>query len=121
MRTYNEIMVNAEDMDADITGPATELQNIYGYSIQAVYTGATCDGTIKLQCSVDPVRNATPSPPQPATWTDIADSSYTITSSGSYVWNVENVMYTWVRVVFTDGSGGTNDGTLTLRINAKGV
>jgi hypothetical protein len=97
-----------------------QLQFMYGYSIQVVFTG-TPTGTFKLQASCDSCLIAD-FPNFPTNWQDITDSPFTVSSAGDYVWNVFDVMYNWVRVVYTDASGGTSTAVITsCTFNGKGV
>lgn len=94
------------------------LGHAAGAAIQAVWTG-TPNGTIKLQCSVDP-KGITPGESFPTLTNpeDIADSSYAITgSAGSFTWNVSEAYFPWIRVVYTNTS---STGTLDVRYNTKG-
>lgn len=121
MKASNSVLVHNAVMNTTITSPAVNLFNIYGYSIQAVYTGVPT-GTLKLQASVDPILLASDVQPQvPTNWTDVADSDFSITSAGIYVWNVTGTFYTFVRLVYIDGSGGTSTAVMNANINIKGV
>jgi hypothetical protein len=88
-----------------------QLDQIFAYSIQAAYTGSP-DGTLKLQCSNDysPEFGT-------GTWTDIADSSNSISGAGSSTWNVTSSNYAWVKFVFTFSSGS---GTLNVHFFGRG-
>ena len=121
MRSNNAVLVTNAVMNTTITSPAVQLDQIIGYAIQAVYTG-TPTGTFKLQASNDPVKLAYDVNPQtPTNWTDIANSSYSVSSAGIYTWNVTDVFYTFVRLVYTDGSSGTSTAVLNANINFKGI
>lgn len=107
-------------MNTTITSPAVPLINIYGYAVQAVYTG-TPTGTLKLQVSADAFKYAgNPQPQAPTNWDDVPDSFFTIDSAGIYVVNVIGAFYNFVRLVYTDASGGTSTAKLTAVINVKG-
>ncbi len=98
-----------------------ELDQIYGYAIQAAWTG-TPNGTIKLQGSCDaPARQTQTSnggPDSVTVWTDIADSSQNISgSAGNYMWNVNGAFYRFVRLTYTNSS---STGTLSANIVLKG-
>jgi hypothetical protein len=97
------------------------LPDIIGYAVQAVYTG-TPNGTIKLQASVDPFKYVVNGGLQaPTHWADIPSSSITLNAAGVYIWNITDVYYTFVRVVYTDASGGTSTAVLNVNICTKGV
>jgi hypothetical protein len=121
MNVFNEKIIDNAVMDENITSDAIPLVNMVGFCIQAVYTG-TPTGTLKLQASADAFKYANASQPQaPTNWTDVGDSSESITAAGSTMWSVDAVYYNFVRLVYTDTSGGLSTAVLNVRINAKGV
>ena len=98
------------------------LEQIFGYAVQAVWTG-TPNGSIKLQASCDnPGRDNQASnggPDEVTNWTDIASSSYAITgSAGNYMWNVSDAYYRYFRVVYTNTS---SVGVLNVKAVVKGI
>ena len=119
MRTNNIPMLTSVLMNTNITSDPVDIPDIYGYAIQAVYTG-TPTGTLKLQASADPFKYSG-TPQAPTNWTDIANSSVDITAAGNYMWNVTGSFYNYVRVVYTDTSGGTSTAHLTVTANIKGA
>lgn len=123
MHVYNNVMVANVVMNATITSPAFIMKELYGFAIQAVYTG-TPTGTLKLQASADPATSINPGNSVGANvitnWTDIANTSTALSAAGNTLYNVPDVMYNWVRLVYTDGSGGTSTAVLSARFNAKG-
>lgn len=104
-----------------ITSNPVRLDQIYGYAIQAVYTGSPV-GTLKLQASSDsPARQTQVSnggPDVVTNWTDITDSSEAVSGAGSFMWNVTGCFYNYVRLVYTNASG---TGVLTAKLSEKGV
>lgn len=127
MRTNNipHIITANAIMNATINSLAVPLYQVYGYSIQIVFTG-TPTGSFKLQASDDPVPQAgSPSitaQATPTNWTDIVNSTQAITAAGSIIWTVTDAFYNWVRVVYTDTSGGTSTAIVTVSTyNGKGV
>lgn len=120
MRVYNKKIASAQVLNADWQSQAQQLQQMSGYAIQVEING-TPTGAFKLQSSNDPYLNMLPADQQPTNWTDIANSSFSVSASGSVFWNVSSVYYNWVRVVFTDGSSGTSTATATGTLNAKGM
>lgn len=71
--------------------------NIVCYAIQLVFTGVP-EGAFKLQCSNDLTA-------PPSNWTDIADSTQSVSAAGNHVWNVQDCGYMWARVVWTPTGG----------------
>lgn len=124
MNVFNTPLFNpllTVPMNQNLTSNAVPVVNMEGYSIQAVYT-ASPNGILALQASSDPFKYATasPQPPVPMNWTTITNSPQTVTAAGVFIWNVEFVYYNYVRLIYTDLSGGTSTATLTAVINAKG-
>ena len=121
MQTVNTQFVTSVLMNTNITSSPIAVNQLYGFSIQAVYT-STSSGTLKLQASADPFNNNAMHPDSittPTHWTDIADSSATISGTGTYIWNINGAFYNYVRLVFTDSSSGSNTGRLTATLNGK--
>lgn len=114
--------------NATMTGTATIVSNpipldqIYGFAIQAFWTGSPT-GTLKLQASSDsPGRETQTSsggPDAVTNWSDVTNSSYSITgSAGNYMWNFNGAFYRYVRISYTNISG---TGTMAAEISAKGA
>ncbi len=117
MRVYNKPVFQTLPliMNANLTSQAMQLIEVWSYSIQVVWTG-TPTGVFKLQGSADNIIVGTPSliaTQSPVHWSDIADSSETISASGDFMWNVSQVGYNYVRLVYTDGSSGASTATIT--------
>jgi hypothetical protein len=124
MRVYNKQISTNVALNANYNSPAALLKSIYVYAVAAIVTG-TPTGTIKLQASNDPETNDTMPlgipQPAPVNWVDIKDSSFVLSAAGETMWNVQAVGYNYVRVVYTDSSGGTSTATMNVIINAKGM
>lgn len=127
MRTFTKQISTAVVLNANRNSPYTTLKNIYTYAMAAIITG-TPNGSIKLQASNDPETNDTQTnttglPPAvgPTNWADIDGSNFTVTTAQEVMWNVNAVGYNYVRVVYTDASGGTSTATMTIIVNCKGV
>jgi hypothetical protein len=106
--------------NSDLYSQPFKLLNFTGYSIQLTTTGATVTGTFKLQASNDKEDGTSnTSTYVPTNWTDIADSSSTVSAAGTVLWNNGNAFYRWVRIVWTES--GTATGTVTARAQGKGI
>ena len=131
MLTYNfpNIIPAATVLNTTVNSAAMQLQEMASYMIQIVISG-TPTGSFKLQGSCDPV------PVQsgvigangavtyaPAHWTDLGISK-TVSAAGSILLTdttTSVIPYNYVRVVYTDTSGGTSTATVTSAVvNAKG-
>lgn len=118
MRLLNEPIFTNADASMTQTSPTFTVNQIYGWSAQFEFTGSPA-GTLKVQTSNDPGSSA-PGDAQASSvinWSDLQDSSITITGAGTPGYNYNGSFYNWVRFVYTP-SGGT--GTLTGRMNGKG-
>ena len=121
MKTVNLSFENV-DMSADYTSAALKVDSMDGYSVCARWVGGgSPTGTFKLQASnnafPDNVGYNIPENPD-AIWVDITGSDYTVTDDGDYFWNVSDVYYRAVRVVYDQVSGTA---TGTILIFAKGI
>lgn len=123
MRVFNKQVQTNVPLNANINGPAVPLKSIFMYTIAAIITG-TPTGTLKLQASNDPETDDTKPDgtpfPVPTHWVDVADSTFAVSTAGETMWNVRYIGYNYVRVVYTDGSGGTSTATMTVIFNGKG-
>lgn len=120
MRTFNKQIATSTPMNVNSNSAFVPLKNIFMYSLAAIVTG-TPTGTIKLQASNDPESPEFAIPTNPPTnWVDIANSSFPLTASGETMWNVSEVAYNYVRVVYIDSSSGASTATMNIVFNGKG-
>lgn len=113
-------------MNATINSQAVQVYNVYNFAIQVVFTG-TPTGSFKLQESCDSAINAVSSGNYsgtnlPVNWTDIANSTFTVSAAGNVSWNFDAPGFNWVRVVYTDTSSGVSTAIITSStFNGKGI
>lgn len=120
MRVFNEQILTNSLLNTNVVSAAIPLKSIFMFSIGAVVTG-TPTGVLKLQVSNDPETNDSVPLPAPTNWYDLANSSNTLSAAGNTFYNVADVAYNYVRIVYTDGSGGSSTAHMSAIINAKGV
>lgn len=122
MRVFNQQISTGVVLNANSNSPFVPLKSIFMYSIAANISG-TPTGTISLQASNDPETNDTQplSNKPPVNWVTIANSSFSVTSSGETMWNVSEVAYNYVRVVYVDSSSGASTATMNIVFNGKGA
>lgn len=128
MRVFNIQNQTSVLLNTSINGPYVPLKSIFMYCIASTITG-TPTGTLKLQASNDPetndtqynVTNGRPPSVAPTHWVDITDSTFTVTTAGTTMWNVREIGYNYVRVVYTDTSSGASTATMTTVFNGKGA
>lgn len=98
---------------ATLTSGTADLDGMQGYSVQCTFTG-TATGTLTLQGSDDPV--AEPNLSRIVNWTDTS-SAQALAAPGSILFNVSDVQYKWVRLVYAKTAG---TGAITANLHAKG-
>jgi hypothetical protein len=109
MRFVSDPILSGQSMAADFETEAIKIELTYGFSFQAVFTGAPV-GVFILQASND-VSN-------PTNWDDIPSSAQLISAAGSIMWNYNGAFYRWVRV-FYDRTSGT--GSCNIVYSSKGA
>lgn len=112
MKLALDLIVNAGSMGADILSEAVSLDQVYGCSIQSVYTG-TPVGDLKIQVSNDDV----PLSSQIVNWFDVG-TTVNIAAAGSNLQKFDFVPYKWLRVFYDRTSGS---GTLNVTLCGKGA
>lgn len=115
-----QILTNG-DLSADVYSEIIDLNQIFSYSIQAVWTGSSAAGTLKLQVSDDMAGyyGQSNSTSFVVNWSDYTGSSTTVSGPGNFLWNVTDVGYRWVRLAFI-ASGGSS-GSINATYSGKGV
>lgn len=112
MRADRILVDSSKSLGADYTSPPVNLEYMYGYSVQAIWTGSPV-GHLTLQMSLD-YRPANPSlniAEVAGNWDEIDGTSAATTGINSFSWNVNTANYPWVRVHYASDSGS---GTLTF-------
>lgn len=119
MRPNNKIIWDAVDASVTQTSSAFQLNQVYGWSAQFVFTGSPV-GSFKAQVSDDPGSLAPYDNPGSSVthWSDLQDSTIAVSGSGTPGINYNGTFYNWIRFVYTASSG---TGTLSARLNSKGV
>ena len=113
MRSVTDKILDSQPMGSSFESEAIFLDQIYGFSFQAIYSG-TPNGTFVLQASNQDVSFGK----AVTEWTDISGSSYAVTSSGSTIWNYNGAFFRWVRVKYIYNSGS---GSCSVTFTSKGV
>jgi hypothetical protein len=109
MRPSNPILMQALDASATVYSNAIPGDFILYGSAQAVFSSGTLGGAFKLQCSNDSVSNL-PAGEAPQNWTDIPNTSQTVTSGATALIPSLQVTYKWIRAAWVPSTG---TGTIT--------
>jgi len=116
--SQNPVITNG-NMSGALVSETIPLDQVFGYSIQAVYTTAgTLGGVLRLECSNNHTEDNEKNVVVPGTWSVVTSSPVTLTGAGNYMWNVESVNYLWARVTYTPAMG--DSGTLNVVCVTKG-
>lgn len=106
MRVAPVQIVTNGDMSADITSDIQQLNQAFGYSVQANYTtSGTLGGTLSLEASVDHAQDLNGNVTNAGNWVVITNSPTVITGAGSFIWNFSGPMYPWVRLIYVAVNG----------------
>lgn len=115
-RNQTNIIPKSTVMNATINSLPIQLQNALFYVIQIVFTGVPT-GTFKLQASCDnsATQTAVGQPYAPTNWTDIPTATAAVSAAGSVLLRdpAYFASYSFVRVVYTDGSSGVSTAIIT--------
>ena len=112
-----EIVANGNMANA-ITSETVPLDQVFGLSVQAVYTTAgTLAGALAIQGSNTHSEDNEKNVINAGTWTTI--NSVTLAGSGNTLWNVENSNYLWLRLIYTPAV--SDSGVLNVVCVTKGV
>lgn len=121
-----KIFVN-QSLGASASSAGLYLDQVFGLSFVATWTGVSAAGTIKVQVSNDQVSPAGYSymnaaglydPAQNVVnWYDYAGTVQTIAGAGSFFWNMSTPGYIWAKLLFTYSSG---TGTINANACIKG-
>lgn len=116
MKTLQKTLMNAT-LASSFTSEVLDLRHLYCFSLQVIAAGSAFGGSWVFQGSNDEI-DPTFTSPVPTNWTTIG-SSTNVSAAGSTMTNLDGQGYAWGRFVFT--TGGTPNGTLTVKFNGKGA
>jgi hypothetical protein len=108
MRVFDDIIFNDTVNNETVNGESVSLEHLPIYSVHAVWTGASANGTAVLQVSNDQV-----------TWADYDGSETTISGPGNQFWDHLQTGAKYIRLSIT--SADTNNIVVTANIHAKGA
>lgn len=118
MRVNTDTFLPSTSAAASVTSLAYPLTQVALMCVSAQFTGGTLSGAAKLQVSNEPTTQSDPSyQPDGATFADYTGSSQTVSGTGPLIWDVADVGFNWVRIVYTAASG---TGTIVGKITTKG-
>ncbi len=124
MRPNNATVVTAQPTNATINltnsnGHVIWSNGIVRASFQAAVSAGTVNGALKVQASNDKPTGAMPENFIPTNWNDISGATVTIaTAATSYMIPYQELCYEYLRLVYTDASGGTATSTITVQMKS---
>lgn len=118
MKNVNCLALSAVDTSTQI-GSAIVADQLVSASFQTIFADATVIGVVKIQASND-INNAMYNNGfVPTNWTDIPSATAAVTAGTSTLITLNNVVYQYLRVVFTYTSGGSS--TIIVKMSAFGI
>lgn len=119
MRYSQDSILKDGDMSEVLVSETIPLDQVFGYSVQAVYTTeAALGGVLQMQASSNHQEDNERNVIVEGDWVTIKNSSVTISGSGSFIWNMQEPNYLWARLVYTPAIG--DSGVLNVTVNTKG-
>ncbi len=127
MRQYSYSLISQVG-SATITSSVIDARQLYRISGQVIVgAGAATAGSLQLQYSDDPVStvNITPNGSRDVdNWSNFGTA---VTVAGAAVQSIlfatapfSDIGFAWIRAVYTDTSGGTGLGLVTVNLNFQG-
>lgn len=114
----NRQIVTAGDLSADITSLYVPIEYNFGVGMQAVWTGTSPVGVLKIQGTCDDT-DAGRADAADLNWTDLSGTNYALSgNAGSFIYQLNDLTLSAVRL-FYDFTSGT--GTLNVVSVTKGV
>lgn len=113
-----QIVTNG-NMSSMVNSLIIPLDQIFGCTLQANYSGSQLTGTFTVQTSVDHKQDINGNILTSGIFVPIAGSPVTITGNGTWIWNINGSMYPYIQLVYSPGLG--DSGTLNAYASIKGV
>lgn len=126
MRPLQTLVINNQPSNASITSGPIDLRQIVCFSLQASATPGSASGTFQLQVSNTPCLQTFSrydTTDNPAIWTNVGTAltfAQASVASSQLIPKMDS-SYVALRVVFTDGSSGSNTSRITAALAALGV
>jgi hypothetical protein len=106
----------SNNMNSTLKGSAIDVSSAFGFSFIVRWTGSPV-GTLSIQAS-NYVQVGNETPPDSSFTTDSV-ATLAVSAAGEKLFNISDVGYRWVRLVWTFTSG---TGTFTVaQFNSKGI
>lgn len=110
------------------TSAVIDARHLYRISGQVIVgAGAATAGSMQLQYSCDPIAAVNVTPAAITGVTNWSNFGTAVTVSGAATQSIlfssipfSDIGYTWIRAVYTDTSGGTGAGLVTVNLNFQG-
>lgn len=122
MHSPADVFIRNQPMNTSFVSDPMPIWQMDGFAIQANWD-VSANGTFQLEYSCDPQTGKDPTTGQvyPFNWAPDADSITIINGDGSWIWNYPAARFFWVRLTWTDTSGGSSLAILTTATyNGKG-
>lgn len=104
------------DMAESFNDTPISMEYCQGMSVQIHWDGTSPVGVFKLQASNNAFTDNVNNNVNPdAYWVDITDASVTVgADTGTHMWNISEIFYSAIRVVYTADGGTPGTGTANI-------
>lgn len=113
------LILTNETLDANLVSEVTGIAYHDNLAIQCNVT-ATANGSFSVQGSSDyvpPPQGVQNKPANAGNWVTLG--SLTVAGADVLLFDVNQCAFPWIRLIFTDASGGTSNGTVNAYVSGK--
>jgi hypothetical protein len=121
MLQSNEIVLGPVTANATMAGNVQWVDKMLRVGVVAVVGAGTVNGSMQLQCSNDKAIGARPDRFQPTNWVNVGSSVAIATASSNYLIPYTELSYEYIRVLYTDASGGAATSSIQINVALKGL
>lgn len=118
MKNLCELVISAPDTGSQ-TSKFVDTNQLIAVSFLGYFGDTSAAGTLKIQASNDPNPSgylASIDGFAPTNWADIPSATATVTAGASVLITLPQIVYRWLRVVYTSSGAGTT--TISVAMNA---
>ena len=119
MKYSNYSPINARS-NSTISSKAVDIQQVVKMSYQVVVGTGTINGSLQAQVSNDDTLQGDRNVAVPVNWSNLGTAT-SLSTAGVTLVTQQDMCYRYLRFVFTDSSGGTSTGNVSVQVMQLGV
>jgi hypothetical protein len=127
LRPVNDLIVSSVSNSASFSSGVVWANSILRASFQISVSSGSCAGTFVVQASNDQSYGLPANQFKPVNWNTIGSASTIVCSttavgsSSCFLIPYTETSYEYLKIVYTDLSGGTANGVVSVRMCSKGL